>query len=468
MQSVIPVFIASPNDVSKERRYTVEVVRSVSSKIASIYGVVLAPITWEEFAPISSGEAINPQFNILKRIKSHSIFIGILHKRYGTKIPEMGDISGTESEFNHALQHRKNIQILTYFRDIKKTTNLSKDEIEQLANLNLLKEKLRDKKIFCANYPNEQNFRRRIVLDLFEATLKMLKAPIDVRLSHYEKYFQFSSSYQENVNPVLIVYPPISDPMFGHRNLQTDWKKYLLPTVVLEDTKAIQSLESTMNLIGKNYQTVMDCSPDLKMSPPGDRIWICISRNQDAQNRLQVLGDRPRFSFVNRERNGIKHVERQLIWRGSDGNHINIVSPLTEYLEVSKRPSSEPKWEPSYGFTYARDYAVLARFCVIPDEKYEPDKRFFYYFLGGIRALGTWGAGWFIENCYAQLAKIIDESESKLGNQLPDIQLLLEVTYRDYKIIEVRNVSDETSKFFEQRNSLDFIREQYNTANTHM
>ena len=148
MQSVIPVFIASPNDVSNERKYAVEAVSNVSSKIASIYGIVLTPIRWEEFAPISSGEAINPQFNILKRIKSHSIFVGILHKRYGTKIPEMGDISGTESEFNHALEHRKNIEILTYFKNVKNNNRLSNDEIEQLAGVNKLKLKLsRERKI---------------------------------------------------------------------------------------------------------------------------------------------------------------------------------------------------------------------------------------------------------------------------------------------------------------------------------
>jgi Domain of unknown function (DUF4062) len=134
MQSVIPVFIASPNDVSVERSYAVAAVKDVSSKIASVFGVVLTPITWEEFAPISSGEAINPQFNILKRIKSHSIFIGVLYKRYGTKMPDMGDISGTESEFNHALEHRKNVRILTYFRDVEKAT-LDDHEREQYASL---------------------------------------------------------------------------------------------------------------------------------------------------------------------------------------------------------------------------------------------------------------------------------------------------------------------------------------------
>ena len=69
VQSVIPVFIASPSDVSKERKYAVEAVRNVSARLDSVFGVVLTPITWEEFAPISSGESLNRQFNILKKNK---------------------------------------------------------------------------------------------------------------------------------------------------------------------------------------------------------------------------------------------------------------------------------------------------------------------------------------------------------------------------------------------------------------
>ena len=476
MQSVIPVFIASPNDVSKERGYAVDAVRKVSSKLASVFGVVLTPITWEEFAPISSGEALNPQFSILKRINSHSIFIGILYKRYGTRIPEMGDVSGTESEFDHALNDRKNVQVLTYFRETKNLSNLGTNEVEQLADVNKLKEKLCKKNIFSKTYVTEQDFRRDVVLDLFEAALNMLKSPVDARLSHYGKFFHFSSDQQERDQPLLIVYPPISDPMFGHLNIQTDWKRYLLPTVVLEDTKAIQSLENTMSLIKKNYHTIMDRSPALKMASSGDRMWLCIARNEDAQNGLKDLKNRLRFSFCDRARSKSLDDRRELIWKGKQGNEIKIASPLAKYLEISKRPpnksltpeSRKSMWEPSYGFIYARDYAILARFCVIPDEAYEPDKRYFYYYLGGLRALGTWGAGWFIENCSARLARIIDDNESKSSDNSSDIQLLLEVVYRDYNIIDVRDVSDKPESFFLERDSCEYIRAKYEKANPHM
>lgn len=469
MSPIIPVFIASPSDVSRERKYAVEATRKVSAKLASVFGIALIPITWEEFAPISSGDARNPQYNILKRIKAHSIFIGILHNRYGTKIPEMNDISGTESEFDHALKHRRNIQILTYFRKIKDNKNLSKHEIDQISNLNKLKEKLSNKNVLHHNYLHEQDFRRRIVLDLFEAALNVIKQPTDMRLDHYEKFFHFGSDFQEQENSVKIVYPPISDPMFGHQNCLTDWNSYLLPTVVLEDTKAIQSLENTMNLMGKNFQTVMNNSPEQRFQPRGDRLWVCISRNSDSQKTLESLGSRPRFNFIDKQNsNDGRYVERQLIWRSKEGENITITSPLSKYLKVSTRPVHHPEWEPSFGFTYAKDYAILARFCVKPDEDYEPDRSFYYYYLGGIRALGTWGAGWFIENHSAELAKIVDNIESESTEDTPDIQLLLEVTYRNYSIIDVRNVSDEDNLFFSNRNSDEYIQKQYRQANTHM
>ena len=46
--------------------------------------------------------------------------------------------------------------------------------------------------------------------------------------------------------------------------------------------------------------------------------------------------------------------------------------------------------------------------------------------------------------------------------------MLLEVVYRDYKIIEVQNVSDKSESFFAERDSYEYIREQYDKANTLM
>jgi hypothetical protein len=58
MQSVVPVFIASPNDVCEEREFAVEAVRSVSSKIATIYGK--CPIVYRRSrVPVVSVESLS-------------------------------------------------------------------------------------------------------------------------------------------------------------------------------------------------------------------------------------------------------------------------------------------------------------------------------------------------------------------------------------------------------------------------
>jgi hypothetical protein len=63
---------------------------------------------------------------------------------------------------------------------------------------------------------------------------------------------------------------------------------------------------------------------------------------------------------------------------------------------------------------------------------------FQHYFVAGIRGLGTWGAGWYIDRCPDELERLAEAArETKNG----DIQVLLEVTFSNYRIVEVEDVS---------------------------
>ena len=64
------------------------------------------------------------------------------------------------------------------------------------------------------------------------------------------------------------------------------------------------------------------------------------------------------------------------------------------------------------------------------------------YFIGGIRGLGTWGATWFIDR---------NSSAFETYKDNEPIQLLLEVTYANGQIIEVRDVSNENGSYFKQQ-----------------
>ena len=51
---LIPVFIASPQDVAAERELARDAIHELAPRRARMFGVSLVPVMWEEFAPISS------------------------------------------------------------------------------------------------------------------------------------------------------------------------------------------------------------------------------------------------------------------------------------------------------------------------------------------------------------------------------------------------------------------------------
>jgi hypothetical protein len=97
----------------------------------------------------------------------------------------------------------------------------------------------------------------------------------------------------------------------------------------------------------------------------------------------------------------------------------------------------------------AKDFAVLARFT--DKSKNRPASEGFLkdYFLGGLRGLGTWGAAWFLDNGYHNFENLQEE----------DLQLLLEVIYRDGRIFTVKDVSNEPQEYFDSQNSKDRVLE---------
>jgi hypothetical protein len=69
--------------------------------------------------------------------------------------------------------------------------------------------------------------------------------------------------------------------------------------------------------------------------------------------------------------------------------------------------------------------------------------------LAGIRGLGTWGATWFIDKKLKELEVLPDDG---------DIQLLIEVLYKDGSIYDVKDVSSKTKKYFDDQNKIEVIK----------
>jgi len=431
------VFIASPNDVQEERRHTRDAIGALSDKLQSLYDVTLSSVHWKQFAPVASKSANEPfQAQILTRLDPCRIFIGILYRRYGTAIPQMGGVSGTEREFRFALEHRRRMKILTYFREQGDEVATDPDTVEQLHKVNLFKKKIEKKGLPYAAYKQPEDFQKLILLDLMEVVVSMLTdAP---RRQAMRKFFCFDRDHGKGEPSVLIGYPAIHKHLGDSARPDYDWQKRLLPNVIYEDFKTIQKLESALVTIGvRNYSSVTTDHPMLTTASPGNRIWLCVPRNTPAQRRLKSFGDRVRFRFE-----GDDSQSRTIVWKRTDGSKVEIRSPLATYL--TQRPAGTGQWRPEFGHVHGRDFAVIARF-----RSSEGETEYFDYFVAGIRGLGTWGGGWYIDRCPELVAKLVD-TQCAADDETGDVQAVLQVEFADYRIQSVRDVSDEDQGYFDR------------------
>jgi tetratricopeptide (TPR) repeat protein len=133
------VFIASPGDVSDSRNSVRHAVERINKLVAKDNGFLLEPIGWEDIPP---GKGQRAQDIINPYIDAASIFIGILHQRFGrpTGIAE----SGTEEEYNRIEQRWKNEkpkpEIMMYFKKIPDEQLV--DPGEQLQKVLAFKERI--------------------------------------------------------------------------------------------------------------------------------------------------------------------------------------------------------------------------------------------------------------------------------------------------------------------------------------
>jgi hypothetical protein len=116
--NVLRVFVASPDDVRKERERLKLIIDEVNKEIGSESGVQLELVKYE--TDVTPGMASDPQDVIDKQINDdYDIFIGILWKKFGT--PTKNASSGTEAEFNRAYERNTTspgiVDIMIYFKE---------------------------------------------------------------------------------------------------------------------------------------------------------------------------------------------------------------------------------------------------------------------------------------------------------------------------------------------------------------
>lgn len=433
------IFIASPNDVKKERQTVDQIITDVDRVCRSTFGLRLQCLRWEDLPPMTPSPEDGQIQDVIIRdlVTKCNVFILILNKRYGTVTVGQTE-SNTEREVNvimDMIEKKKSVMLLTYFHELSENP----DPGEQENKVQELKKRLEKKELFYQVYKNVEDFKQKLTHDLYFVAIRFQMA---VTKQRSLRAFWDLGSIEDHGSPrVSIIYPPLSRSQMEDRDPDHIWLERLVPNVVFEDFKAINKVEKTLRLIG-HHQIMTYASKDF----PHDvydmnRVWVCLPRNYPALKQMGNYADEAWFKFVPHQAGD----EGYILWRPAGGNDfMTIKSPLSKYLLLQRTNISGGEWSPSHGRIIAKDYAILARFT---------DKREYGlkdYFLGGIRGLGTWGAGWFIDRRYKSFLQWENRDD------MP-IQLLLEITYKNEHIHEVRDVSNMPLSYFENENDINTI-----------
>lgn len=196
----IKIFVASPGDVSKERKIVYDVIKGLNAGLCCHLGIILKPFLWENNARPSIGRPQEIIFNQFSP-KDWDVFIGILWSRFGTESGYEEDgyrYTGTEEEFKRAYEEwekNKNIEIMLY-RSTKKLDFHTKDTDQLEAVKNFFKE-------FAPNGKHPGLFKD------FSSPLQLKKAifsdlcEIIIKISQED---QIITPYNENVVKILDLY----------------------------------------------------------------------------------------------------------------------------------------------------------------------------------------------------------------------------------------------------------------------
>lgn len=435
-------FISSPKDVKEERQIAENTINRINRNCIETLRLSLDVRKWEYLtlqAPRLPEERIQDMLN--KEVEKANFFILILFKRYGS-IEKGYTLSNTEREINTILrifERKPQIKILAYFRNIPQND----DPGDQEQKVQELRQRLQSLNVLCKSYENPEDFKEILTHDLYDVIMRM-------QLSSYKQYrlqnfWRFGISERPTDPRLAIVYPSVQREYMGSPDNEDLWLKRLEPNIYFEDYKAIQKLHKVLNMIGFSDYSIFphtDLPPEIKFM---NRIWLCFPRLKAAHEQFKKYRNSARFNFIPRSQRRNGAIE----WSNNTGTMI-VRSPLGKYLrEQRKKMDISGEWHSELGNIIAKDYAVISRFEDLESKDIVCDGCLHDYFLAGIRGLGTWGTAWFIDRRYKQIP------EAHHGE---NIQLLLEVVFRNDRIFDIRDVSEESSDYFINENDIRTIK----------
>ncbi|MBN1548942.1 MAG: DUF4062 domain-containing protein [Syntrophaceae bacterium] len=437
------VFISSPGDVAAERQFSEEVINNINLTCSDTLRVALEPRKWESLPPQTPHlpeEKIQDIIN--KEVEKAQFFVLILYKRYG-HVEEGHLKSNTERELDTIMKRfetNPQIRILAYFREIPDNT----DPGEQEQKVRDFRKRLENVGVFYRTYKTPEEFKDVFTHDMYNVLLRIRLSPFKQQM--LRRFWKIGEPNRPTYPRLAILFPPVGR-QFMHSTIDDVWLERLEPHVYFEDFKAIHKIMKLLSLIGfSDYKVYFntDLPSDLKFM---NRIWICFPRSHTAINTLDQLASKSRFRFQFR-----RDVSTELKWRSPAGLEFKVKSPLPVYLN-EQRKGMDAAGEPTGRLRriIAKDYGVIARFKNEQSADITEEGFLYDYYFAGIRGLGTWGTAWYID----RKAKLLQNHPEE-----GDIQLLLEVTYKNGGIVDVTDVSDRPVEYFEEQNNPIYIRER--------
>jgi len=438
------IFISSPGDVAIERKLAQEIIQRINEICKKSLAIALEVDKWENLLPQTPNLSEQQVQDVINdQLQKCNVFILVLYKRYGSVQPGYKK-SNTEREIEIALdllRSKKEIVFLSYFRNIPENRDVGKQE----KKVKKLRDDLRKKGIFSRGYFDPKKFKDLLTHDLYETVLRYRVSALKRR--YLQAFWQVGINERDNHPKLAIIYPPVGRAYMRQEDPDKFWLSRLVPHVVFEDFKALQKLEKGLRLIGFNdfkFFSSNSVSPSIYNI---NRVWICVPRNPRAKQQLNNYQDISKFKFEV-EKNNFK---ARLFWRRTPKSKwFEVQSPLAIYLRLQRKHSPGGEWNQQLGKIIAKDFAIIGRFKDYKNEGITTEGTLKDYFIAGIRGLGTWGAGWFIDRKYRAFKDLQDSED--------DIQVLLEVIYRDETIVDVRDVSNESPNYFRRQNDPGEIR----------
>ena len=390
---------------------------------------------------------------IERQLAKCDLFIMIFSRRFGSPPSNESDfISGTEQEYDIARALRSSSsnqrpELFLYFKKCLDASALD-DPGPQLKKVLDFKKRVSNS-TFHRDYVSTETFRLEFKDHLTEWMLDMAETVASESIQKRKVLHQLFSlgSLSDHRPSTLIVYPnatPDTSSCATVKN-RSDLRSFgdvthLLPYMVLEDFQAIHKLTKCLNIAG--CEEVSASTTDV-FDPQAERrhnkIFLCAPRNEHARRFLAEIPE-AKMSIT-----GNSPEERVLTWQNQTGS-LSVKSPQSCYLRLQRNAMNQ--WHIHPGNCYCEDFAVFARFR---NQATEPNlATLSIMFLFGLRGLGTWGAAWYIDHCYNELAQ-------KLTVDDP-YRALLHVVFENNRIRKVTDVSQMDQQFFDTANDENHIR----------